>query len=78
MIRLSSHWLSPVILSLSLDRYGQETAKAVYIVENSNWLAAFSETDLIFCLDPVHYLFLTHWKIVEVLACGEPVFGAGQ
>lgn len=50
------------------------TTKAVYIVENSSWVAGFSKAELIHYPDPVHYLFLTSRQIVEVLACGEPVF----
>lgn len=61
IFRFEGNWENP-------DRQG-----AVFIVENSRWVSKFSEAELIHYPDPTHYVFMTDWQIIEILACSEPI-----
>jgi hypothetical protein len=43
-----------------------------FTVRNSAWVASFSAAELIHYPNPTHYVFLTGWQQIEILACEAP------
>ena len=61
-------------LLFSFDGNWDEPNKAIhsFIVHNSKWLSQFNEVELIHYPNPIHYVFLTIDKVIEIIACEPP------
>lgn len=49
-----------------------------FVVQNSRWVASFSEAELFHYPNSVHYVFLTGWQQFEVLTTERPIVIASE